>query len=151
MSKHFLRQLRRKKSWFWFMVWEYSPPWWGRHPSKSVRELATWQPHSIPATYVRKHREECWGSSHFLFLVQFKTLSHGLMPPTLRLPPPQLSFFGNILTDTPLGLVTLKPIKLTVKTITRSFGTTKRQHPLRIGEWFGSLCYLWSRHLYSSC
>ena len=47
---------------------------------------------------------------------------------------PQLNFFGNILIDTPLGLVTLKPIKLTVKTIALSLGTTKHQHPLRPGE-----------------
>lgn len=59
----------------------------------------------------------------------------------------QLSFFGNILIDTPLGLVTLNPNKLTVETITLAFGTTKHQHPLRIGEWFGSLCCLWSRRL----
>lgn len=57
----------------------HSPSGWGRHDSRSGRQLLTRQPQS-------GSREMDWTlcSAHFLFSAQSRTSVHGMVPPTFR-------------------------------------------------------------------
>lgn len=57
----------------------HGPSGWGRHDSRSGRQLLTRQPQS-------GSREMNWTlcSAHFLFSAQSRTSAHGMVPPTFR-------------------------------------------------------------------